>query len=119
LRNLLRRERRHGRGRTAWAGVELSPDAGKFLGRSDDPSLALRMAEEQQDVVGVISESVGPGLSETDRRALELIVQKERRTSVFAVLYGLEHLPAGEQRRAVKRHKDRLKKVLERAGRKS
>ncbi len=58
------------------------------------------------------------GLSETDRRALELILQKERRTSVYAELYGLLHLPAKEQRTEVKRHKDRLKNVLKRAGRK-
>ncbi len=32
LRNLLRKEGRHGKGRTPWIDVELSPDAGKYLG---------------------------------------------------------------------------------------
>jgi RNA polymerase sigma-70 factor (ECF subfamily) len=118
LRNLLRKERRHGKGRTAWSSVELLPDAGKYLGCTDDPSLPLRLAEEKQRIADVIPDSVRRGLSETDQRALELILQKERRNCVYAELYGLLHLPAKEQRSEVKRHKDRLKKVLKRAGRK-
>ncbi len=118
LLNLLRKERRHGKGRTSWSSVELSPDAGKYLGRTDDPALPLRLAEERRSVAEAIPDSVRRGLSETDQCALELIHQKERRTSVYAALYGLLHLPANEQRRAVKRHKDRLKNVMKRAGRK-
>ena len=118
LRNLLRKERRHSKGRTPWISVELSPDAGKYLGRTDDPSLPLRVAEEEQSIADTIQASLGQGLSQTDRRALELILQKERRTVVYAELYGLLHLPAKEQARAVNRHKDRLKHLLKRAGRK-
>jgi hypothetical protein len=119
LRNILHKEARHNRGRTPWKVVELSPDAGKYLGRADDPSLSLCVAEERQRVYEAIPDSVTQGLSETDRRALALIVQKERRTAVFAELYGLQHLPAKEQRTEVKRHKDRLKNLLKRAGRKA
>lgn len=118
LRNLLRKEGRHGKGRTPWIDVELSPDAGKYLGRTDDPSLPLCLAEERQSMAETIPTFVRRELPETDRRALELILQKERRTSVYAELYGLLHLPAKEQRAEVKRHKDRLKNVLKRAGRK-
>ncbi len=117
LRNRLRREQRHNKGRMALTTVELSPDAGKYLGRTDDPSLPLRVAEEKRGIAEAIPDPVRRGLSETDRRALELILQRERRTSVYAELYGLLHLPAKEQRGEVKRHKDRLKKVLRRAGR--
>jgi hypothetical protein len=35
---------------------------------------------------------------------------------VYAELYGLQHLPAKEQRNAVNRHKNRLRQVLKRAG---
>jgi hypothetical protein len=119
LRNLLRKEARHNKGRTPWIEVELSPDAGKYWRRTDDPSLSLCLAEERQCVVDAIPDFVSRELSETDRRALELIVQKERRTSVFAELYGLSHLTAQEQRTEVKRHKDRLKTMLKRAGRKA
>jgi hypothetical protein len=118
LRNLLRKERRHSKGRTAWISVELSPDVGKYLGRDDDPALPLRLAEERQSIAAAIPDSVRQELSETDLCALELILQKEHKTSVYAELYGLLHLPAEEQRSEVKRHKDRLKSVLKRAGRK-
>ena len=101
-----------------WSSVELSPDAGKYLGRNDDPALPLRLAEERQSIAEAVPDSVRRGLSETDLRALELILQKERRTAVYAELYGLLHLPAKEQAREVNRHKDRLKNLLKRAGRK-
>jgi RNA polymerase sigma-70 factor, ECF subfamily len=117
LRNLLRKERRHSKGQTPWTGVELSPDAGKYLGRNEDPALSLRIADEKQSIASAIPDSIRRKLSETDQNALELIVHNERRTSVFAELYGLAHLPAREQRSEVKRHKDRLKNMLKRAGR--
>jgi hypothetical protein len=78
----------------------------------------LQLVEEERSLVRAVQDSVRRQLSEIDLRALELIVRKERRTGVYAELYGLLHLPLKEQRREVKRHKDRLKKVLERAGRK-
>src|SRR5665213_163461 len=108
LRNLLRKERRHNKGRTPWNRVELLPDAGKYLGRNDDPALPLRLAEERWSIAETVPDSMRLGLSETDQCALVLILQKERQTSVFAKLYGLLHLPAKEQRSEVKRHKDRL-----------
>ncbi len=116
LRNLLSKERRQNKGRVPWIGVELLRDGGKYLGRNDDPALPLRLAEEQQNILSTIPDAVRGRLSETDLHALELIVQKERRHAVYAELYGLLHLPAEEQERTVKRHKDRLKKVLKRAG---
>jgi RNA polymerase sigma-70 factor (ECF subfamily) len=119
LRNLLSQEQRHHRDRVPWASVEHSPDAGKYLGREDDPSLALCLAEATEDAVKAIPDSVRRELPAADLRALEFILRKERRTAVYAELYGLLHLPAREQFLQVKRHKDRLKKVLERAGRKA
>jgi len=116
LRNLLNKERRHFKGRVPWENVELSADAGKYLGRNDDPSLPLRLAEEKENSLSAIPDSVRRKLSEKDLRALELLLQKERRNGVYAELYGLLHLPAEEQERTVKRHKDRLKNVLKRAG---
>jgi RNA polymerase sigma-70 factor, ECF subfamily len=114
--NLLSKERRHKKREVPCRSVELLPDAGKYLGRQDDPALPLRLAEEMQSRLDTIPESVRRKLSETDLRALELILQKERRDAVFAEVYGLLHLPKAEQKRNVKRHKDRLKKVLKRAG---
>jgi hypothetical protein len=48
LRNLLARERKHTRGRVPWSHVEHSPDAGKYLGRADDPSLPLQQGPAGQ-----------------------------------------------------------------------
>jgi hypothetical protein len=116
LRNLLSKERRQNEGRVSWESVELLPKGGKYLGRNDDPALPLRLAEEKQNIMSSIPDSVRRRLSETDLRALELMLEKERRDAVYAELYGLLHLPVDEQKRSVKRHKDRLKKVLKRAG---
>jgi hypothetical protein len=118
MRNLLAKERRHKNGQVSWKRVELSPDAGKYLGREDDPSLPMQLAEEDQSERNSIPDSLRKKLSKTDLRGMELILRKERRNEIFVELYGLRHLPAKEQFRQVKRIKDRLKKVLERAGRK-
>jgi RNA polymerase sigma-70 factor (ECF subfamily) len=114
--NLLSKERRHKKREVPYSSVELLPDAGKYLGRNDDPALPLSLAEEKQSGLSTIPGSVRRKMSETDLRALGLMLQKERRNAVFAELYGLLHLPTEEQERMVKRHKDRLKKVLKRAG---
>lgn len=47
--------------------------------------------------------------NELDRRLLALIIAGERRTSEFAKVLGITHLPKDEQKRIVKQHKDRLK----------
>lgn len=116
LRNILAKERRHYDGRVSWQSVELSPDAGKYLGREDDPSLAMQLAEEAQSVMNSIPYSLRKKLSQTDLHGVELILRKERRSRVFAELYELLHLPEKEQLRQVKRIKDRLTKMMKRAG---
>ncbi|MDQ3775290.1 MAG: hypothetical protein M3461_13535 [Pseudomonadota bacterium] len=51
-----------------------------------------------------------------DREAVELLIEGERSTEAFAKAWGLERLPAKEQASQVKRHKDRIKKMLARHG---
>lgn len=51
-----------------------------------------------------------------DREAVDLIVEGERSTGAFVEVWGLAKLSLEEQRKAVKRGKDRLKKALERLG---
>jgi RNA polymerase sigma-70 factor (ECF subfamily) len=114
LRNLLRGERRHHRHREPWEVVELSPGGGKYSWQ-EDPSLPLQIAEEQRAAQSV-PDSVREGLSEPETRVLELMLRGERKTSAYAAAYGIGHLPVEEQRREVKRVKDRLKKRWERAG---
>ena len=117
LRNILKREQRHHRHRIPWASVELSEDAGKYLGREDDPSLPIQLAEQSRELADTVPEAVRRTLSEKERRVLELILVRERRTAVYAEACGILHLTPQEQRREVKRLKDRLKKRMERSRR--
>jgi hypothetical protein len=116
LQNLLRSERKHHDRRVPWETVEVAAVAGKYLGRQDDPTLPLRIAEEHQAARAAVPPSVRGTLSEPEARVLTLMEQKERRTAVYAEVLGLTDLPAEQQAREVKRVKDRLKKRLQRAG---
>jgi len=53
-------------------------------------------------------------LDHLDRQLLQLMADGVRATSAYAAVLGLSHLPVELQRKAVKRHKDRLQKRLER-----
>lgn len=52
--------------------------------------------------------------TDMDRRIFELQLRKERRTAVYAEVMGITHLPLAEQRKEVKRAKDRIDKLIER-----
>ena len=54
------------------------------------------------------------GLSDAESRALDLLLDGERKTAVFAEALGIGHLPMKDQRAEVKRVKDKLKKRIER-----
>jgi RNA polymerase sigma-70 factor, ECF subfamily len=51
-----------------------------------------------------------------DAKVLQLMIDGERRTDRYAEVLGLQDLSADQRRREVKRHKDRLKKRLDRLG---
>jgi RNA polymerase sigma-70 factor (ECF subfamily) len=55
---------------------------------------------------------------ERDMRALKLILEDVRSTELLSEALGLGPLPKDEMQRKVKRHRDRLMKLLERFGRK-
>jgi hypothetical protein len=114
LQNLLRKERRHQQNRRDWNVVEQASVDGKYLRREDDPSLPLQIEEAR--LRQAPPETVWQQLTDVERRVWEQMQQGERRNSVFAVILGITHLPADEQRREVKRVKDRLNKRMERAG---
>ena len=114
LLNLLRKERRHQRNRRDLQVVEQMAEDGKYLGREDDPSLPLQIEEAKQRQAP--PDAVWQELTGIERLFWEQMDQGERRHSVFAVLLGITHLPLVEQKRAVKRVKDRVKKRKERAG---
>jgi RNA polymerase sigma-70 factor (ECF subfamily) len=51
-----------------------------------------------------------------DREAVSLLLDGERSTQVFAKVWSIDQLPINDQATIVKRHKDRIKKVLKRHG---
>jgi RNA polymerase sigma-70 factor, ECF subfamily len=76
---------------------------------------AIDPIEVPSEVIHAARQALGE-LSEVDRRLLGLMANGVRETSAYAAVLGISHLPAELQRKAVKRHKDRLKKRLERLG---
>ena len=108
LRNLLRGERRHWEKRHDLESVELHLVDGNTSGRDGDEVSPLG---GHPALAGVRA-----GLTEPERRVLDLMCRDERRTAAYAAVLGLSDLPAGEQAKAVKRVKDRIKKRLRRAG---
>lgn len=63
-----------------------------------------------------ILESLADSLTSTDKQVLLLVLDGERRSELFAEVLGISHLGIYEQRREVKRAKDRLAKKLRRFG---
>lgn len=114
LQNLLRKEWRHQRQRRDLKVVEQLPESGKYLMRDDDPSLPLQIEEARRQQA--LPDAFRQQLTEVEQRFVEQMEQGEWRTPVFAAILGITHRPADEQRREVKRVKDRLKKRLERMG---
>jgi RNA polymerase sigma-70 factor, ECF subfamily len=108
--NLLRGEtRRRAREEAAQSDarsvVELDPTAGNILQQEE-----TRELQRQQE--GMMERLSDP----RDQQVLALRLQGERRTEAFAEILGISHLPIEAQRRAVKRTKDRIDKILRRHG---
>jgi hypothetical protein len=111
LRNLLRKEGRH-RGKSLEA-VQLSVNDGKYLETVDDPSLPLRIHEAEQAREGIIP-IVRDGLSEGETRVFDLMMQGERKTTIYAQALGIDHLPKKEKSTEVNRVKNKIKKRIKR-----
>jgi len=115
LRNILRREQRHRKNRLPWEVVELSEDLGNYMQRDDDPSFPLSIEEELERLQGSVPAVVRDGLAEGENRVLDLMLREERSTAVYADAYGVADRPPEEQRKIIKRVKDKLLKRIERA----
>jgi RNA polymerase sigma-70 factor (ECF subfamily) len=118
LKNQWRAERRHVWRKTSLEDVELSPGEGKYLRDGEaDPAQRLEVREwslMSAKVIGALRAKLSP----EERRVMDLMLEGERKTRAYAEALGLSGLPAPEQKREVKRVKDRLKKRLERSWRK-
>lgn len=124
LKNRLRAERRHAWRKidlevalgNGWTDVELSPEEGKYLKDEEaDPARKLELRQRSLASAEVVS-TLRASLSAEEWEVLQLMLDGERKTRVYAEILGLLGLSNAEQRREVKRVKDRLKKRLERIG---
>jgi RNA polymerase sigma-70 factor (ECF subfamily) len=77
-----------------------------------------------KESVGAVDETESPAQtidtlfpSERDRRMASLVIEGERSTAKFAAVLGITGRSIEDQRIIVKKHKDRIKKVLQRRGR--
>ncbi|MBI2928743.1 MAG: hypothetical protein HYY24_24025 [Verrucomicrobia bacterium] len=106
--NLLRGEQRRQAREEKWAKssdeklVELGSSAGNPMQNE---------AELQQRRLAELAQALEDPV---DKKVFELRTKGERRTSEFARVMGLAHLPEADQRREVKRAKDRIEKLLQR-----
>jgi len=116
LKNLLRSERRHNKHKTDWEAVEHSAEMGKYLGdEAANPEFILELRQAEVTMQPFPPSSVQMNLTQEEMSVLELMKDDERKTSIYAAVLRISHLPIESQKREVKRVKDRLKKRLERA----
>ena len=116
LRNLMERERRHSSRRVEIGAVEHLPSVRNERQTSTDPALVYERQEDSAAPwVRRLVAQMEASLTEQEKGVLHLMHEGERRTSVFAQVLGIEQLSEMEQRQAVKRVKDRLKRRFERA----
>lgn len=109
LRNALAKTTRRKQREVSIENVELAGGVGKEW--LEAPGLDARL--DAQRMRGKVRELFK---DPRDREALELLMEGERTTEAFAKVWGLDRLPTKDQARHVKRHKDRIKKMLDRHG---
>jgi hypothetical protein len=113
LLNILAKEERHHTNRLPFSVVELSPDPRKYIGQADGS-----LNSDIDDTAGKarrIAEKVRQGLTAAEGKVLDLWLRGEKKTAVFAHAYGVTDRPADEQRRIIKKVKDKLKQRAKRA----
>ena len=116
LLNLLDREKGHQSRLRPLDLVELSADVRNHVWEETDPAVIVELAEEAHQRVDNLQQvAAAAGLTQADARILTLMQQGERKTMKFSRVLGIADLPQDQQRRAVKRAKDRVKQRLKRA----
>lgn len=115
LRNALESERRHGsRGESLDVIELLGSDRNLYQEESDPARIVEREDDERELLRRLLPAEVVSTFSWEERWILELMRQGERRTSAFARVLAITHLPQADQQREVKRAKDRIKRRLQR-----
>jgi RNA polymerase sigma-70 factor (ECF subfamily) len=89
--------------------VELNPLNGNIIAKSNNLIQSLDAKKISKAIKDLFSNPI-------DQKLADLIIDGERSTEAFAKVLGIESVSIKEQRREVKRHKDRIKKRLSRYG---
>jgi hypothetical protein len=114
LRNLLEKEQRHAKRRADLSPVELL-GGDRNVQYKEDFDDVESFYVGPSELLKVVQEYVWRTFSLEEQRALQLLLDGERKTIAFAEALGIAHLTELEQRREVKQAKDRIKKRLQRA----
>lgn len=97
--------------------VELEPGDGKELQRDEGIESFEKGSEQDKERSREIMDRVYGALPDpTDQRILELMMDEVRETEAFAEVLGIRDRDETEQRKTVKRYKDRIKKRVQRLG---
>lgn len=116
LRNALKGERRHHVQRVDFEDVELFGPERKLVVEETDPARIVERDEDERELLSrVIGPDLGQSFTREEARVLALMLQEERRTSAYSQVLGISELSESEQRREVKRVKDRIKRRMQRA----
>jgi hypothetical protein len=109
LLNALAKEKRRRQKEIPLEDVELGGAAGNSAVEEGNPETGPGRERLRQELPRIFGDP-------KDLVMVELIIAGERGTGAFVEVLKLQHLPVEQQRREVKRHKDRIKKRLERYG---
>ncbi|OGO20589.1 MAG: hypothetical protein A2144_02785 [Chloroflexi bacterium RBG_16_50_9] len=114
LLNMFAKEKRRHRRELPLDIVEEIPDDGNNqIEEYENKVLDSLTAAERAKILSKIEETF-PGKQE--RELLDLIIHGERKTDKYSEILGIQNLTPDEQRKIVKRHKDRITKRLQRLG---
>jgi RNA polymerase sigma-70 factor (ECF subfamily) len=115
LLNKLESESRRQTHETRLEDVELRLSLRNILVEEDEPVHDLDIYQEySMDDINLKVQQIIP--DDIDKKVVELILENERKTESYAKILGISDLDIKEQRRQVKRVKDRLLKRLQRLG---
>lgn len=115
--NALEKRQRLRRKQTSLDNVEDHRPVRNALIEDGTAAAAFERAEVDGVMVRLLADQVSAAVPDArDRQIVRLMLAGERDTGVYAHVLGIEHHDRKEQERIVKRNKDRLKKRLERLG---
>jgi|SRR5687768_869314 len=109
LLNALAKQKRRSSREASLEVVEVGRVVRNVFSSDEDPARRIDAERLQHQLDQAITDPV-------DRELLQLLMNGERDTEAFARVLGLLDLTPEDQRREVKRHKDRIKKRLGRLG---